>query len=286
MPETYIQNLTHFTTFLTAYTHTLLALRNLYPRATFLTARFHNTAIFQNRHPAVCAWITDAIAAVRTELLKGTVTRMVVAIYHAADSRRVNVMERFVIDVASFLQVGKADWETDVQFAPEPEVVDDDGRGKGNEKAKTPQLDASTDPNLSEQFRAALTLLHTRCAQLAPLPRDCSFNIAIELKDEVDPPVGHPQPWIPVEPRLQRSSKGLNFRDRPIRSDRPSWDATQEGGDGELEKEGKDLGGVKVTPIRAVQAGVLRFETWMEESKAKYEMAAREPDTVDSSRDF
>ncbi|KAF2496322.1 DNA-binding protein [Lophium mytilinum] len=282
MPETYIQNLTHFTTFLTAYTHTLLALRNLYPRATFLTARFHNTAIFQNRHPAVCGWITDAIAAVRTELLKGTVARVVVAIYNAADSRRVNVMERFVIDVASFPKVGKADWETDVQFAPEPEVVDD----KGKAKAKTPRLDASTSPNLSEQFRAALTLLHTRCAQLAPLPHDCSFNIAIELKEEVDPPVGHPQPWIPVEPGLQSDSSALDFRDRPEFSDRPSWDATQESGDDEVEKTGKDLGGVKVTPIRAIQAGVLKFETWIEESKAKCEMATNESDIIDSSRDY
>ena len=35
------------------------------------------------------------------------------------------------------------------------------------------------------------------------------------------------------------------------------------------EEEGEDLGGAKVTPIRTVQAGVFRFETWIEEAKAK-----------------
>jgi mitotic spindle assembly checkpoint protein MAD2B len=276
MPETYLQTLTHFTTFLTAYIHTLLALRNLYPRPTFLTARFHNTAIFQSRHPAVCAWITDAIAAVRTELLKGTVARVVLAIYHAPDSRRVKVMERFVIDVSAFPVVGKADWETEVVLAPEAEV-EDIGKGKG--RAKTPRLDANTAPDLSEQFRAALTLLHTRCVKLAPLPKECSFNIAIEMKDETEPPVGHPQPWIPTEPSLQRGSPGQRS------TEGLTWEATQRSGEN-VEKEGQDLGGAKVTPIRTVQAGVLKFETWVEEGKAKFELPAEEQNNVTSSRDL
>jgi len=278
MPETYLQTLTHFTTFLIAYTHTLLALRNLYPRPTFLTARFHNTAIFQSRHPAVSAWIADAIAAVRTELLKGTVARVVVAIYHAPDSRRVKVMERFVIDVSTIPVVGKADWETEVVLAPEADVEDTE-KGKGKGRAKTPRLDADTAPDLSEQFRAALTLLHTRCAKLAPLPEECSFNIAIEMKDEAEPPVGHPQPWIPAEPSLQRGSPGRHSIEGLM------WETTQ-GSSDKVEKEGQDLGGAKVTPIRTVQAGVLRFETWVEEGKAKFELPAEEQDSLTSSRDL
>ncbi|KAF2704473.1 DNA-binding protein [Pleomassaria siparia CBS 279.74] len=112
--------------------------------------------------------------------------------------------------------------------------------------------------NLSESFRAALITLTTRCAQLAPLPPHCSFNISIELKDEADadPPIGHPQPWIPVQPSLQKTGRiGMEIKDGAEKKD-----------------EGGDLGGVRVTPIRTVEAGVFRFETWVEEGKAKFEI--------------
>ncbi|KAJ4361229.1 hypothetical protein N0V95_002047 [Ascochyta clinopodiicola] len=70
---------------------------------------------------------------------------------------------------------------------------------KGN-KPNEPAFNLSVNTNLAEQMRTALILLTTRCAQLMPLPDKCSFNIAMELKDEadVDPPIGHPQAWIPV----------------------------------------------------------------------------------------
>jgi mitotic spindle assembly checkpoint protein MAD2B len=32
---------------------------------------------------------------------------------------------------------------------------------------------------------------------------------------------------------------------------------------------GKDLGGIRFTPIRTVEAGTFRFETWVEEGRAK-----------------
>ena len=121
MPQSYLSHLHHFLTFLTAYIHTLLALRDLYPRATFLIARFHNTPIFQSRHPTLCTWITDAVSAVRTELLAGTVARIAVVIYHlppSSPSGATKVLERHLIDVSRFPAVPKQDWETDTVFAP------------------------------------------------------------------------------------------------------------------------------------------------------------------------
>jgi mitotic spindle assembly checkpoint protein MAD2B len=85
----------------------------------------------------------------------------------------------------------------------------------------------------------------------------------MELKDEadVDPPIKHPQPWIPVQPSLQKTGRKATVRDEEEEQ------AREKAIDG-----GEDLGGVKVTPIRAVEAGVFRFETWIEEGKAKFEM--------------
>lgn len=163
-----------------------------------------------------------------------------------------------MLDVSRFPVVSKADREMEIEFFPESEPHPSEN-GKG--KAKV--LDADVESDLSEQFRAALVLLTTRCSQLKPLPLNCSFNLAIELKAEVDPPIGHPQPWIPVEPSLQKTGRGT------VSSSEDGSDklAIREGS----RKEGQDIGGVHTTPIRAVETGVLQFETWIEESKAKFE---------------
>jgi mitotic spindle assembly checkpoint protein MAD2B len=58
----------------------------------------------------------------------------------------------------------------------------------------------------------------------------------------------HPQAWIPSEPNLQPQGKGK-------------------------EVAGSDIGGVKTRPIRAVEAGPLFFECWVEEGKAKEVLA-------------
>jgi mitotic spindle assembly checkpoint protein MAD2B len=284
-PQTYLEQLAHFTNFLTAYIHTLLHLRALYPPTSFIRARFHNTPIYQSRHPDVCTWIQDAVAAVRAELLAGTVARIGIAIFRYGSneaSGSAKIMERFMLDVSQFPVVPKnersmgIEWERDGSPA-EFEVSEHEegeeeeervlrqvekGKGKGKEKAKP--LDADTEVDMSEQFRAALVMLNTRCAQLKPLPKHCSFNISMELKDEpdIDPPVGHPQPWVPVQSSLQKTGRkgARNTEDQLFRD------------------EGQDLGGARLTPIRTVEAGVFRFEAWVEEGKAKFE-ALEAPDS-------
>ncbi|KAF2472066.1 DNA-binding protein [Lindgomyces ingoldianus] len=297
---TYLTTLSHFTNFLTAYIHTLLYLRHLYPRPTFLTSRFHNTSVYQSRHPAVCEWITDAVSAIRTELLAGTVAKIAVVIYWygiaddgtgaggtgtggagtvgGGGEGNPKVLERFMLDVSSFPVVGKGErnmeigWEgalasNEDQDSDQEQELDMEGAGasrkgkeKQREKLKAKALDVDVDVDMSEQFRAALITLTTRCSQLKPLPKNCSFNISLELKDEadIDPPVGHPQPWIPVQPSLQKTGR------KHVQAE----DQTDERG----REEGQDLGGVRTTPIRTVEAGVFRFETWIEEGKAKFEL--------------
>jgi len=78
------------------------------------------------------------------------------------------------------------------------------------------------------------------------------------LRDEqgVDAPIGNPQPWVAAEPGLQRERKG--------------------GGDGDGEgkeggKTGKDVGGVKTTPVRSLEAGAFVMEVWVEEGRGKFE---------------
>ena len=59
-----------FSDFLTVAIHTILYERNIYPHSSFLAARKFNCPVRQSRHPKVCQWIQDAVAAVEAEMLK------------------------------------------------------------------------------------------------------------------------------------------------------------------------------------------------------------------------
>ncbi|KAJ4301859.1 hypothetical protein N0V90_003955 [Kalmusia sp. IMI 367209] len=261
MAPTYLTTLSAFTQFLTVYTHSLLYLRALYPRTSFLRARFYNTPIYQSRVPSVCTWILDAVTAVHDELAKGTVARIAIVVFHASSkddksqgTGSVQVLERFLLDVKW------AKTEEERQQAAEKAAADREEAKDDDEGERPEDLGAEADPNLAEQFRAALITLTTRVSRLAPLPAGCSFNISMELKDEADihPPMEHPQRWVPVQPSLQKTG-------------RKGAEGVEHGSETKGRSEGEDLGGAKVTPIRTVEVGVFRFETWIEEGKAKFE---------------
>lgn len=325
---TYIETLDAFTNFLTAYVHALLYLRSLYPRTSFLHSRFHNTSAYQSRHPLVCDWIRDAVDAVRTELLDGTVSRIGIVIFQYGNGSKagsaekgtgdVQIMERFMIDVSAFPVVDKDERNAVLEWGSRPSSqasvrsasleLDDEISGEDDEErwreedeagpsgAAMPlrrnrscegsepnehAFDIGVDTNLAEQMRAALISLTTRCAQLKPLPDKCSFNIAMELRDEadVDPPIGHSQAWIPVQPSLQKT--GRKASGHATVENEGTNGSTQ--GSNELEdkkKRGEDLGGLRFTPIRTVETGTFRFETWVEEGRAKFEdMSDKTPDS-------
>ena len=114
------------------------------------------------------------------------------------------------------------------------------------------------------------------------MPEDCSFTLAIELRDEegVDAPIGRGDRWIAAEPGLQKERKregggyGASFESS-------SGDVELEQyGVGESQK-GKDLGGVRTTPVRALEAGAFRMEVWIEEGKGKFQAQVQEDDDED-----
>ena len=68
--DTYHAVVTAYCDFLTVSIHTILFERDIYPETSFIKARKYNYPVRQSRHPKVCKWIMDAVAAVHLELLK------------------------------------------------------------------------------------------------------------------------------------------------------------------------------------------------------------------------
>lgn len=68
--DTYYAVVAAYRDFLTVAIHTILYERNIYPQASFIKARKYNYPVRQSRHPRVCKWIMDAVAAVEAEMLK------------------------------------------------------------------------------------------------------------------------------------------------------------------------------------------------------------------------
>jgi len=230
-----------FTDFLTVAIHTILYERNIYPRTSFLSARKYNFSVRQSRHPKVCKWITDAVSAVETELLKGIAERIAIVIFDVQD----RPLERFVFDVSRFPVVPVTEHLTPLDRRDD----------KGESVSVLPVVD------LEEQMRATMARLSDCGTVIKPVPDDCTFTVVVELKDESEPPVGHPQAWIPVQPGLQKT----------VRADE----------DGRHAERGAEVGGVKTTPVRSVAAGDMLFEMWIEEGRAKYE--EKPPSSLGSS---
>lgn len=68
--DTYYAVVAAYRDFLTVAIHTILYERNIYPQASFIRARKYNYPVRQSRHPRVCKWVMDAVAAVEAEMLK------------------------------------------------------------------------------------------------------------------------------------------------------------------------------------------------------------------------
>jgi mitotic spindle assembly checkpoint protein MAD2B len=231
------------TDFLTVALHTILFVRNLYPASTFITTRKYNLPVHQNRHPAVCAWINNAVSSIHDLLLKSTVSRIIVVVY-SADAE---VMERYLFDVSRFPIVEKKlAW---VEFEERPGDVK--GKGKEVDNGQGAGKDINI-VDIEEQLRATIRKLEYTGSKMDDLPQGCTYTVAVELRDtpEAAPPIGHPQPWVPSEPSLQTGHKGRS------------------------ERIGTDLGGVKSRSVRLVEAGEFIMESWIEEGKAKFSSSA------------
>ncbi|KAI1640094.1 DNA-binding protein [Biscogniauxia mediterranea] len=253
--------LTSFTQFMTVCIHNILYYRALYPAQTFLTSRAYNLPVHQSRHPQVCAWVRDAVDAVRAQLVLGAVERIAVVVHDG----RSRVMERWMFDVAGFPawqgagSSGKDKDRSREQQHDGDVVVEEGEEAEGGEAGEgRPEEDAADGgaeggkvnwTDVDEQLRAAVRRLAYAGEKMAPLPEGCTFTVAVELRDEAEAPIGHPQPWVPTQPNLQTKSK-------------------------QRREPGEDVGGAKTTPLRIVEVGPLFFECWVEEGKAKVELSS------------
>ncbi|KAM3424673.1 hypothetical protein BST61_g6660 [Cercospora zeina] len=104
---------------------------------------------------------------------------------------------------------------------------------EGADEVDTPVLPLV---DLEEQMRATMNRLSNCGADMKKLPDGCTFTVALELRAEAEAPLEHPQHWVPAEraPNEQPSN---------------------------LDKQTK--------PVRAVRAGNMAFETWIEELEEK-----------------
>lgn len=213
---TYRQFVSTFADFLTVSIHTILYERSIYPATTFLSARKYNFAVRQNRHPKVCEWINDAVAAVEAELIKGVVEKISVVIYDSTNQP----LERFVFDVSRFPVVPSQDLD-------KPLVRDGPGQ--------TP-TDILPVVNLEEQFRATMSKLSNCRNMLRPIADGCAFTIAMDLREDGQAPLAHPQPWVPVQQSLSPASDSERQHSTTV-------------------------------PVRSIVAGEMVFETWIEENE-------------------
>lgn len=268
--------LNSFTSFLTVSIHTILFYRNIYPKETFLSAKAFNLPVHQSRHPKVCAWINDAVDAVMLQIAKGAVDRVAVVVHSPLSSTQQSqlsfsstqqlapgsVLERWMFDVAhlpswpggtealkNFRGAPGAEKQREDEDSAVTAAAEDDNNGSGEDDNNGGDPSTTSEPvnwaDVDEQLRGAVRRLAYTGESMEALPEGCTFTVAVELREEAAAPIGHPQPWIPSQPAgLQHSSQRRQERE-------------------------SDSGGAYTTPIRAVEAGPLFLECWVEESKAK-----------------
>ena len=73
-----------------------------------------------------------------------------------------------------------------------------------------------------------------------------------------------------AEPGLQRREKRGNG----------DGDVLMEGGS----KRGRDLGGVRTTPVRSLESGAFRMEVWVEEGRGKFQARVEEEEEEGEER--
>ncbi|PHH66780.1 hypothetical protein CDD81_5912 [Ophiocordyceps australis] len=248
--------LSSFSSFLIVAIHLLLRHRNLYPAATFLLARAYNLPVYQSRHAGVCTWVRDAVASAM-DLVRSGRARSIAFVVHKASfpglSRQsppphpsrsptsscdppihkslasAAIVERWIFDIHTF--------PFDAL-----KLAETHERRSGRFFEREPRLpDQVNWPNVQQALRAALRRLSDAAETLEPPTNqdDCTFTLAVEMRQHSEAPVDHPQLWIPSEPHLQPSN--------PSSASALSPDAS-------------------TTPIRAVRAGPLFFECYVEQA--------------------
>ena len=221
-----------FINFLLPAVHTILYLRDIYPSTSFLPCRAYEFPVYQSRHPAVCAWIADAVASVKRELVKGLVRRIALVIIHP---QTLLPLERYVWDVY--------DWHTEADY----QHVETDE----NEDASSAEEDAASEAGMDEQMRALLSRLAQCKDRLIAIPPGCTFTLTVELRAgeravELNAPT-----WVTCSSSQRSLEKATTAEDQKSLASKSKTNAN------------------KIFPLPAVEAGEMNFEMWIEEAKGK-----------------
>ncbi|KAI1821650.1 HORMA domain-containing protein [Xylaria intraflava] len=231
--------ITKFTQFLTVCIHNILFYREVYPPSTFLTSRAYNLPVHQSRHPDVCAWVRDAVDAASAQIAQGAVERLAVVIFNDLGA----VVERWVFDLSQFPAwkgVPKDDRGKGKARGRDADDEDASGDGDGAGAAGTqPDQSRVNWTDVDEQLRAAMRRLAYTAEKIEHSGKAETFTVAVELRDDAEAPIGHPQPWVAAGHNSQTASNSQATPD-------------------------KGVGGATTIPIRAVEAGPLFFECWVE----------------------
>jgi mitotic spindle assembly checkpoint protein MAD2B len=248
----------HFRDFLLVYVHTILRLREIYPVDTFRESQIYSTTVYQSRSPAVCDWVLAAADAVFNVLCTGVPASIAIVVFHhnqedvEADGSVV-MDERYVLDVnplpgyAERQEKEGRDSALKDPLSPLSSVDSaTDGRAASispsPRKAKEELLDHDLSPDLSEQLRAVLIQLTTRCRQLGALPDHSSFTISLDLQDEDSSHAltQHSSLWVAPQPsKVPAGSEEVNV----------------------CAHKGMDL---QTVPICSVEYTTLKFRAWLE----------------------
>lgn len=183
--------LSSFASFLTVAIHSLLFHRALYPSRSFLTTRAYNLPVHQSRHPGVCAWVADAVAAVAAQVRTGAARAVVLAI-HGPQSMA--VLERWVFDLQSFPAASWGDATGDrdglVMAAMDDIGTETSAAAAGLAETAVGGEDEVNWTDVNEGLRGALRRIAYAGEKSPPLPENCTFTLAVELRDESETPIG------------------------------------------------------------------------------------------------
>lgn len=92
----------------------------------------------------------------------------------------------------------------------------------------------------------------------------------------VDAPIGRGDRWVAAEPGLQKERRRDGNDYGGFEGSSGDTEVVEVGLD--ESKKGKDLGGVRTTPVRALEAGAFRMEVWIEEGRGKFQAQVEEDD--------
>ncbi|KAF8711799.1 HORMA domain, partial [Rhizoctonia solani] len=167
--------------------HTILFIRGVYPPDLFVRRRKWDAPVYQSRHPALNEYIAGAVAAVRDELLLGTVDKMVMVIKSGQDI----ALERYIFSLQTVVQPGPSEmsrWNKDMS-------------SKFVAVSRVAPAFSFVSGKVNPGFPFSLTLI----------AEDMSFGIFLELQDGVSPSActgSDPPPWIAAYP--QHTSAGTS----------------------------------------------------------------------------